>query len=81
MRVYTTLDGLSDNHIMTIYEDLDGNLWVGTNRGGIDRLSNGKRTSFTKYDGLTDNQVISISEDYEGSLGLYLLWTESIHKY
>jgi len=68
LKVFTWLDGLSDHHINAINEDKDGNLWVGTNIGGLDRLTGDKWTLFNKGSGLTDNQVLSIIEDREGSL-------------
>jgi ligand-binding sensor domain-containing protein len=51
-----------------MYEDRDANLWVGTSRGGIDRLTGNKWTSFTSTNGLSDNNVLSFEEDHEGSL-------------
>jgi len=35
---YTTTDGLSSNYDLSIFQDRDGNIWVGTDRG-LDRFS------------------------------------------
>ena len=37
-RPYTTADGLSDNTVLSLYEDSDGCLWIGTDGGGLNRL-------------------------------------------
>ncbi len=68
VQTYSLGEGLTDARITAICEDRQGNLWVGTNRGGVNRLTEGKWTSFTVLDGLTNNHVLSIAEDREGSL-------------
>jgi len=67
-RAYSTSEGMTDSYVTAICEDRDGNLWVGTNSGGLNRLLNGRWTSFTAVDGLTGNNVSSLLEDREGSL-------------
>ncbi len=56
------------NDILDLYEDRDGNLWVGTTGGGLNRLRDGKFTSYTTRDGLSQDFVRSIYEDGDGSL-------------
>jgi len=68
MKAFTTADGLSNEQVTVIFEDRDGNIWVGTRKGGLNRYSAGKWTSFTETDGLSNNYVMSIVEDREGSL-------------
>ena len=45
VRVYQKNDGLSDNSIQSVVEDQKGDLWIGTEFGGINRMSSGKFTS------------------------------------
>ena len=54
--------------INTIYQDGEGDLWVGLLKGGACRLRSQKFECFTEADGLTDNFVNSLYEDREGSL-------------
>ncbi|MCP5105176.1 MAG: response regulator [bacterium] len=63
--VYTTKDGLPTNHVKTIYEDREGDLWLGTDFG-LSRLRNGAFTSITPEDGLFDAAVQLILEDHRG---------------
>jgi len=72
---------LDDNSVITVYEDLEGTVWSGTNFGGLDRF-NRKTGKFTSYmfDGNTRVTCVeAIFEDREGRLwvgsyltGLYL---------
>jgi hypothetical protein len=39
---------LSDNHILALAEDRDGNLWVGAEGGGVCKLSGDLIVSFTR---------------------------------
>jgi ligand-binding sensor domain-containing protein/two-component sensor histidine kinase len=45
-RTYTTADGLTNNSLSAIAEDLDGNLWIGTQGSGIMKLL---RKGFISY--------------------------------
>ncbi len=39
---YTEEDGLSNNNVKKICEDREGDIWLATDRGGIERLNHGK---------------------------------------
>ena len=41
----TTRDGLSSDAVISLYEDSDGTMWIGTNGGGLNRLKDGKLTA------------------------------------
>jgi hypothetical protein len=60
---YTKIDGLSDSEARAVFEDAEGNLWVGTNIGGLNRLKRGKVISYTREDGLPSDSVVPITED------------------
>ncbi len=69
---------LSDNRVISMYEDVHGNLWFGTYGGGINELpfdevnkSNPSAVRFMRYsikDGLTSNIIYGILGDDEGNI-------------
>jgi len=69
-QTFTTRDGLSNNNVLSILEDRDDALWIGTGGGGINRLKNGRFTSFTTRDGLASDVIWAISGDSDGTLWL-----------
>lgn len=54
--------------IWRLYEDREGNLWIGSFGGGLYCLEKGKITAFKNIKGLSDNLVTSIIEDRRGHL-------------
>lgn len=65
---------ISDNIIETIFEDSQGNLWVGTRGGGLNHY-NRDHNNFTRYqyDPMDDNtiscnEIFSMIEDEKGNL-------------
>ncbi|MCP4155742.1 MAG: response regulator [bacterium] len=67
---FTEKEGLTDQRIRSIFEDREGNLWVGSYRGGLIRFKEGCFASITKTDGLTDDIVWGIFEESSGALWL-----------
>jgi signal transduction histidine kinase len=63
-----TNNGLSDNRVLSLFEDSASNLWIGTKSGGLDRLRDGKITAYTSRDGLFSDEIYSILEDNDGWL-------------
>jgi signal transduction histidine kinase/ligand-binding sensor domain-containing protein len=63
---YTTADGLSSNGILSLYEDREGTIWIGTTTGGLNRLTRQFITSFSTREGLTGDNVYPIYEDRDG---------------
>lgn len=63
----TTVDGLIDNHVQTLYVDSENRVWVGTN-DGVSIFQNGRffRT-LTASDGLNSNNISAIIESTDGS--------------
>jgi ligand-binding sensor domain-containing protein/two-component sensor histidine kinase len=70
---------LSDNRVISIYEDKDGTLWFGTYGGGLNELTSDQqelregKARFLNYsvkDGLASNIIYSILGDDEGNLWL-----------
>ena len=70
---FTTFDrrntpAIKSKRILAIKEDHTGGLWIGTEGGGLTRLTNGGFTSFTTANGLASNTVLSILVDHEGNV-------------
>jgi ligand-binding sensor domain-containing protein len=54
--------------INALLRDRDGVLWVGTTRGGLVHLHQGRRDVFARADGLSDDYVRELFEDREGNV-------------
>lgn len=57
-----------DTEILSLYEDSEKNLWIGTNGSGLICLRNGKETAITMSAGLYNNYIFSILPDGRGNL-------------
>ena len=53
---------------MCLFEDRDGNLWAGTNEGGLDRFRDGAFTTYAKEEGLAADRTHSVIEDGAGDI-------------
>ncbi|HGY54972.1 MAG TPA: histidine kinase [Caldithrix abyssi] len=65
-------ESISDNHITAIYQDTNGNIWIGT-ENGLNLFSDKNRFIRFKYDvnnsnSLSHNRVLTITEDLSGLL-------------
>ena len=63
--------GLPPGGVTSILESRNGQLWVGTDGGGLARLVNRPKLGFERFstrDGLSDDAVTFLLEDHEGSL-------------
>jgi len=67
-KYYNTSNGLTDNMIYSIKQDKSGNIWVGTDRGGINMFDGSKWINYTVYDGLLSNRVYAIDQDADGTM-------------
>ena len=59
---------LKSNLVDALVEDRAKNLWIGTNGGGLTRLSKGVFQTFTTKDGLSSDAVRCLLEDKAGNL-------------
>jgi signal transduction histidine kinase/ligand-binding sensor domain-containing protein len=66
--LYTSTQGLSDNHIQSLAEDRDGNLWIGSFGGGVCKLSSELIVTFTRTEGLPNQDVQKVIEDLKGQI-------------
>ena len=60
----------SEDDVISLYEDRDGMLWIGTNGNGLKRWFNGELVSLTGKQGLHDNYIFSIIGDRHDNLWL-----------
>ena len=51
-----------------LLEDREGNIWIGTYRGGLDKYRGDSFTYFSSNDGLKDDVIRSILQDRSGNL-------------
>jgi ligand-binding sensor domain-containing protein len=68
LRILPIKKALSNNVVVSILEDKSGNLWFGTNGGGVSKYDGKSFTHFTDKEGLSNNVVRSILEDKSGNL-------------
>ena len=59
---------LRSNVVLALTADRQGNLWIGTNGGGLIHYRHGHFLSYTTSQGLSNNSVLSLYEDPGGSL-------------
>lgn len=70
----TKRDGLADDRIYSLMEDIEGNIWVGTYYGGLQRLKHGKFLTLTAREGLQGDVVYNIRQ----SASNHALWISYI---
>ncbi|TAH07348.1 MAG: hypothetical protein EAZ13_06670 [Sphingobacteriia bacterium] len=69
---FTTDQGLASNSVLSVFEDKQGILWIGTN-GGLSKYDGKAFQNFTKTDGLSSNQLRQTAEDQSGNLWIATL--------
>jgi ligand-binding sensor domain-containing protein len=62
--------GITSNRFNTLCEDATGDLWIGTDDGGLTRFHAGQFTSYTTADGLPSNLIKSLSNGQNGLLAV-----------
>lgn len=67
MQNYNTGQGLALSSIISGYRDSKGNLWFGTDGGGVSKFDGKSFTNFTKTNGLAGNSVMCIQQDTLGN--------------
>jgi signal transduction histidine kinase/ligand-binding sensor domain-containing protein/FixJ family two-component response regulator len=64
----TNVKELTNNWIRILYEDRLGNLWIGSNGGGLTCMKSGKFNTYTTCNGLANDIVEALYEDHKGNL-------------
>jgi len=60
--------GLSTTDVITLYEGVDGSLWIGTAGSGLGRFRDGKLARYTTHDGLADDFIWALAGSENGAL-------------
>ena len=66
LKIYHSGNGLQDDKIWCILEDVEGNILVGTNENGMSIFKGEPFVAFTAGNGLINNQVWAVLEDRAG---------------
>lgn len=64
---YTTVDGLSSNRVVSVYQDRHGTIWVETSRG-INRMTGNRFAPVLSPHEIFDPRYISLAEDTSGEV-------------
>ncbi len=65
---YTADQGLALDQVYCSYKDKWGNLWFGTNGGGVSKYDGKKFTTYTTAHGLASNVIWCITQDRAGNI-------------
>ena len=63
---FTTADGLIQDFVISISEDREGSLWIGT--GGLNRLKDGPFITFSTLEGLSGKLVTPVLQQPDGTI-------------
>ncbi len=67
-RTYSLEDGLPQSEVSALIQDDAGNIWLGTNGGGLCRFNGKEFEVFTKKQGLLDNLIRGLHQDKFGNI-------------
>ncbi|MFQ5571664.1 MAG: two-component regulator propeller domain-containing protein [Rhodothermales bacterium] len=65
---YRKENGLPNSNILSLHEDREGNIWIGSNAGGLTRYSASPFVLFDTQHGLEDASIWTILEDRDKNL-------------
>lgn len=66
--LYSSRNGLSSDVVSSIFENRQGDLWIGTYGAGLNRFRNGRFTVYDTARGLANDNVWGMAEDPDGDL-------------
>jgi len=64
---YTVKDGLPQMQCMTLFQDSQGFIWIGT-KGGVSKYDGISFKNYTVNEGLPKNRIYKIDEDHKGNI-------------
>jgi len=65
---YSLEEGLPQSEVFSLIQDKKGNLWLGTNGGGISRFNGQTFVNYNKKNGLADNNIRALLQDSQENL-------------
>jgi signal transduction histidine kinase/ligand-binding sensor domain-containing protein/CheY-like chemotaxis protein len=65
---YLTDKGAANNYVYGMLQDHLGNMWVGTDEGGLNKFTGHSVRNFRKSDGLADDWIPAVMEDRAGDI-------------
>ncbi len=68
LQSFAPLSALAGSRVLSFYEDREGDLWLGTDSGGLHLLRDQKFTTYTTSDGLSGNLVRCVFQSRDGDL-------------
>jgi signal transduction histidine kinase/ligand-binding sensor domain-containing protein len=68
LQAFTGGSALDSGRILAVFEDREGNLWIGTDSAGLHMLRDQKFTTYTTRDGLSGDFIRCVYEDPGGAL-------------
>ncbi|MDQ7817278.1 MAG: two-component regulator propeller domain-containing protein [Melioribacteraceae bacterium] len=68
VKQYSISEGLAQSQVLSVAQNSDGVLWIGTNGGGISRYDGNRFYTLSVRDGLPDNSVYAITIDTKGNI-------------
>src|SRR5215831_7056276 len=74
-RSFTTAQGLSDQRVVAMAEDRDGNLWLGSTNGGAMKIARNGFKTFLSPVGINDGEIHSIFQDSAGQACAFIRGT------
>ena len=68
MKNFTANDGLKNSNIKVVTEDDEGNLFLGSDGGGLIKFTSEDFISYTENDVIGSNVVMSVLEDFNTNI-------------
>jgi ligand-binding sensor domain-containing protein len=65
---FTARHGLTNDAVLSLFTDREGSLWIGTNGGGLNRLREGKVTTYAERHGLREPDTYAVAGARGGGL-------------
>jgi len=65
-KIYTRTDGMANEYVFAVGEDQAGDIWLGTNGGGMSRLRDGEIKTYFPLHGLADYWIYAFAQQKSG---------------